>query len=46
MKCVKQGDEVRRVSDDRADELIKKGWKFCPKLEWKQFNNPKENENV
>lgn len=39
MKCVKNGDEVRRVSEDRANELVKKGWQFCPKSLWKELPN-------
>ena len=44
MKCIKcikvakgyQIDEIRRVSDDDADERVKGGyWKFIPKSEWK-----------
>ena len=35
MKCIKKGDEVRRVKDQEAAELVAKGWKYCPKKEWK-----------
>lgn len=44
MKCIKcikvakgyELDEVRRVSDEDADERVKGGyWKFVPKSEWK-----------
>ena len=44
MKCIKcikvakgyQIDEIRRVSDEDADERVKGGyWKFIPKSEWK-----------
>ena len=36
MKCIKKGDEIRRVSDIDADERVKGGyWKFIPKSEWK-----------
>jgi hypothetical protein len=36
MKTVKQGKEVKRVSDSDAEIMIKKGgWAYCPKSEWK-----------
>ena len=44
MKCIKcikvakgyEIDEIRRVSDEDADERVKGGyWKFIPKSEWK-----------
>ena len=44
MKCIKcirvakgyEIDEIRRVSDDDADDRVKGGyWKFIPKSEWK-----------
>ena len=44
MKCINcikvakgyQIDEIRRVSDEDADERVKGGyWKFIPKSEWK-----------
>ena len=44
MKCIKcikvakgyELDEIRRVSDEDADDRVKGGyWKFIPKSEWK-----------
>ena len=36
MKCIKKGDEIRRVSDVDADNKVKvHGWTFAPKSEWK-----------
>jgi hypothetical protein len=41
IKCIKVAkgydlDEVRRVSDEDADDRVKGGyWKFVPKSEWK-----------
>jgi hypothetical protein len=44
MKCIKcirvakgyEIDEIRRVSDEDADDRVKGGyWKFVPKSEWK-----------
>jgi len=38
MKCIKKGEKVQRVSDDKASEMVDKGWKYCPKHEWKEQN--------
>lgn len=35
MKTIKNKEEIRRVTDKQADDLTKRGWKFCPKSEWK-----------
>jgi hypothetical protein len=36
MKCIKKGDEIRRVSDADANLKVKvHGWVFAPKSEWK-----------
>lgn len=36
MKCVKNANEVRRLSDEKAEELVKnKGWEFTTKTTWK-----------
>lgn len=39
MKCVTNNKEVRRVSEDRALELVGNGWKFCSKKIWKESPN-------
>lgn len=37
MKTVKKQEEVRRVSDKVATELVdNNGWKYCPKSEVKK----------
>ena len=38
MKCVKNGSDVRRVSDEKADLMVRErgDWKYCPKSEWKK----------
>ena len=28
---------VKRVSDDKASVMVKEGWSYCPKAEWKTF---------
>lgn len=35
-KCVKKGDKVVRVSNNKALELLDKGWEYCPKSEYKR----------
>jgi len=35
MKCVKKGGEIQRVTDERASTMVKSGWAYCPKSEWK-----------
>ena len=36
MKCVKKDEKVIRVNDEEARKLVEsKGWKYCPKSEWK-----------
>ena len=36
MKCIKKGSEIRRVSEQEADNKVKvHGWSFVPKSEWK-----------
>lgn len=42
MKCMKNKNskEIKRVSDEDADDMAKKGtWDYCPKVEWKKNNN-------
>ena len=50
MKCVKSGDQIKRVSDESAMELVKHGWAYCPKSEYKslkKYGKAKTNdENV
>jgi len=38
MKCVQHGEEVRRVSDEKAEKLVKsgQGWKYTNKQNWKE----------
>ena len=36
MKCIKSGEKIRRVSDQEASALVKKGWAYCPKKLWKE----------
>lgn len=36
MKCVKSvSGEIKRVTDSHAEKLVKKGWSYIPKKEWK-----------
>lgn len=38
MKCVKSpdGDKIMRVAEDKAIVMVKEGWSYCPKKEWKE----------
>ncbi len=38
MKCVKNINtgEIKRVTDTHAEDLVKKGWAYIPKKEWKE----------
>jgi hypothetical protein len=37
MKCIKNSKEVKRVKDEMAVILVKQGWRYCPKKEYKDF---------
>jgi hypothetical protein len=37
MKTIKKDNEIKRVEDEKADELVKGGsWSYCTKKEWKK----------
>ena len=36
MKTIKKNDEIKRVSDNEANHLVKFGWEYCPKNLWKE----------
>ena len=42
MKTVKKAKVIKRVNDKQALELVKKGWKYCPKSEWKDLRKKEE----
>ena len=55
MKCIKcikvakgyELDEIRRVSDNDAEERVKGGyWKFVPKSEWKLATRKPKNDQA
>jgi len=35
MKTMTKAGVFVRVSDEEARKLVKMGWKYCPKSEWK-----------
>jgi len=35
MKCVKQNETIRRVSDQEASAMVKRGWEYCSKGKWR-----------
>jgi len=42
MKCIKNGDEIKRVSDVDAMVKVGQGWAYCKKSEWKKKGKPQE----
>jgi hypothetical protein len=37
MKCVKKDKNIKRVSDQKAHDMVDNhGWEFIPKEEWKK----------
>jgi len=45
MKTVKKAKVIKRVNDKQALELVKKGWKYAPKSEWKDLKKEKEEKS-
>jgi hypothetical protein len=40
MKTVKKNEDVLRVSDKAAKEMVKDGgWSYCPKSEWRKVRD-------
>ena len=37
MKCIKKDEKIKRVTNEVASEEVKKGWKYCPRTEWKKM---------
>jgi hypothetical protein len=38
MKTIKKNEEIKRVSDTAASEMVdEKGWSYCPKSEFKKL---------
>jgi|GEM_PF-3126683 len=48
MKCIKKGEEIKRVKDIHAFELIEagEGWVYCPKSEWKLKNGKSKKDET
>lgn len=44
MKAVRKGKEVKYVSNEEAAELVKQGWRYCGKYEWKRWVEKQEEE--
>jgi len=36
MKTVKRGESIKRVKDKEAMEMVKMGWSYISKSEWKE----------
>lgn len=35
MKTIKKDELIKRVSDDKAVDLVRDGWSYTSKIEWK-----------
>ena len=46
MKTIKRLEEIRRVTDKVASELVAKGWRYCPKNLAKNGNIKPEHEVI
>jgi hypothetical protein len=50
MKTLKKSGAFKRVADskksdmDKIKNLLKEGWNYCPKSEWKESNKKKDNK--
>lgn len=42
MKCVKKGEEIKKVADKETSTLVKDGWVFCPRHEWRKAHPGKD----
>lgn len=36
MKCMKLGDSIKRVSEKEVSSLLRQGYNYCSKSEWKE----------
>jgi len=45
MKCIKKGDDIKRVDDSRASAMVDQGWTYCKKSEWKEKGSKTTNED-
>lgn len=36
MKCVKKGEEIRKVTDQEAPIMVRAGWNYCSRKEWRE----------
>lgn len=45
MKCIKKGDDIKRVEDSRASAMVDQGWAYCKKSEWKDKGSKTSNED-
>jgi hypothetical protein len=47
MKTIKNKTQIKRVQDEVAFDMVKKGWSYCPKSEWKaQKETPKKTKTT
>jgi len=46
MKTIKRGNEIKRVSDKEAIDMVKFGWEYCPKNLFKEGKKNKPVKNL
>ena len=46
MKCMKMCEQIRRVNEDEVSVLLKEGWVFAKKSEWKGIKSTSKEEIV
>lgn len=44
MKCIKKENEIKRVDDNTAHEMVKEGWEYTSKSEWKKTKHVSKSE--
>lgn len=42
MKTVKKENEIKRVTDSQAEQMVARGWEYCSKSEWKVIRDSKK----
>jgi len=42
MKCIEKHGVIKRVKDEVAEDMVDKGWAYCPKSKWKDATRSKK----
>ena len=46
MKCIKKGEDIKRVEDSRATKMVDQGWTYCDKSDWKKKGSKVAKEDM